>query len=337
MSISSGQKLTGPEKAAVLLLSLSEEYATKIMGQLEDYEIRDVSLVMATLGSIPSDIVENVYVEFAEGIFSGGQLVGTFNSTERALMKVMDKSKVDNIMEEIRGPAGRTMWDKMGNIDEETLAGYLKNEYPQTVAVVLSKIKTGHAAKVIGLLPEEMAADVMLRLLKLDSVQKDILNDIEHTLKTEFMSDVARSTTKDPYEMLADIFNSFDRSTEEKYMTMLEERNSDAAERIKSLMFTFDDLGKLDSTGIQTVIKTVDKTKLGLALKGAKEDIKNLFFSNMSERASKLLKEDMEALGMVKLKSVDEAQLAIVNATKELAGRGEIIIPESDEEEAMIA
>lgn len=336
MSLNPGQKLNGPEKAAVLLLSLSEEYAGKIMSQLEDYEIRDVSLVMATLGSIPSDVVEKVYVEFAEGIFTGGQLVGTFNSTERALMKVMDPDKVESIMEEIRGPAGRTMWDKMGNIDEETLAGYLKNEYPQTIAVVLSKIKTGHAAKVISLLPEELAADVMLRLLKMDAVQKEILNDIEHTLKTEFMSDVTRASKKDPFEMLADIFNAFDRTTEEKYMTMLEERSSEAAERIKSLMFTFDDLVKLDSSGIQTVIKTVDKVKLSLALKGAKQEIKDLFFGNMSERAAKILKEDMEALGMVKLKNVDEAQLNIVNATKELAERGEIIIPEGDEEEAMI-
>lgn len=336
MSLSPGQKLNGPEKAAVLLLSLSEEYAGRIMSQLEDYEIRDVSLVMATLGSIPSDVVEKVYVEFAEGIFTGGQLVGTYNSTERALLKVMDPSKVESIMEEIRGPAGRTMWDKMGNIDEETLAGYLKNEYPQTIAVVLSKIKTGHAAKVISLLPEELAADVMLRLLKMDAVQKEILNDIEHTLKTEFMSDVTRASTKDPFEMLADIFNAFDRNTEEKFMTMLEERNSEAAERIKSLMFTFDDLVKLDSSGIQTVIKTVDKVKLSLALKGAKQEIKDLFFGNMSERAAKILKEDMEALGMVKLKNVDEAQLNIVNATKELAERGEIIIPEGDEEEAMI-
>ena len=203
MSLSPGQKLNGPEKAAVLLLSLSEEYAGRIMSQLEDYEIRDVSLVMATLGSIPSDVVEKVYVEFAEGIFTGGQLVGTYNSTERALLKVMDSSKVESIMEEIRGPAGRTMWDKMGNIDEETLAGYLKNEYPQTIAVVLSKIKAGHAAKVISLLPEELAADVMLRLLKMDAVQKEILNDIEHTLKAEFMNDVTRASKKDPFEMLA--------------------------------------------------------------------------------------------------------------------------------------
>jgi flagellar motor switch protein FliG len=336
MSLNPGQKLNGPEKAAVLLLSLSEEYAGRIMAQLEDYEIRDVSLVMATLGSIPSDVVEKVYVEFAEGIFTGGQLVGTYNSTERALMKVMAPDKVESIMEEIRGPAGRTMWDKMGNIDEETLAGYLKNEYPQTIAVVLSKIKTGHAAKVITLLPEELAADVMLRLLKMDAVQKEILNDIEHTLKTEFMSDVTRASKKDPFEMLADIFNAFDRNTEEKYMTMLEERSSEAAERIKSLMFTFDDLVKLDSSGIQTVIKTVDKVKLSLALKGSKQEIKDLFFGNMSERAAKILKEDMEALGMVKLKNVDEAQLNIVNATKELADRGEIIIPDGDEEEAMI-
>jgi len=328
--------LNGPEKAAVLVLSLSEEYAAKILGLLEDYEIKELSQVMSSLGSVDSETVEKVYVDFAEGVFTGGDLVGSYESTERALLQVMPKDKVEAIMEELRGPAGRTMWDKLGNVGEETLASYLKNEYPQTVAVVLSKIKTSHAAKVVSLLPDELAADVMLRIVKMDAVQKEVLTDIEHTLRTEFMNNLSRTSSQDPYEMLADMFNSFDRQTEEKYMTIIEEKNQEAAERIKALMFTFDDLIKLDASGIQMVIKSADKSQLGLALKGAKQEIKDLFFGNMSERAAKLLREDMEALGMVKIRDVDEAQQAIVIMTKDLAGKGQIVIPEGDEDQDLM-
>ena len=326
----------GPEKAAILLLSLSEAQAGTIMGKLEDYEIRELSQVMASLGKVGSDVLEKVYVEFAERVFTGGELVGNFESTERTLTKLLGKDRVDAIMEEIRGPAGRTMWDKLGNVNEETLASFLKNEYPQTIAVVLSKIKTGHAARVLALLPEDLSMEVMQRMLKMESVQKEILADVEHTLKTEFMSSLSRTSTKNPYEVLAEVFNSFDRTTEERLMAGLEKRNPEAAEKIKSLMFTFDDLVKLDASGVQTVIKVVDKSVLAMALKGAKQEIKDLFFNNMSERAAKLLKEDIESLGMVKVKQVDEAQQQVVITTKDMAMRGEIVIPEDAEDEQMV-
>ena len=326
----------GPEKAAILMLSLSDAQAGKIMTKLEDYEIRELSQVMASLGKVDSDMVEKVFIEFAEKVYSGGELVGNFESTERTLMKLLDPERVDAIMEEIRGPAGRTMWDKLGNVSEETLASFLKNEYPQTIAVVLSKIRTSHAGKVITLLPEDLSMEVMLRMLKMEAVQKEVLADVEHTLKTEFMSNLSRTTTKNPYEILAEVFNSFDRTTEERLMEGLEKRNPEAAEKIKSLMFTFDDLVKLDATGVQTVIKVVDKSVLAMALKGAKQELKDLFFNNMSERAAKLLKEDIESLGMVKIKQVDEAQQQIVVTTKDMAMRGEIIIPEDSEDEEMI-
>jgi len=248
----------------------------------------------------------------------------------------MDKDKAKSIMEEIRGPAGRTMWDKLGNVNEEVLASYLKNEYPQTVAVVLSKIRSEHAARVMTFLPESFAIEVMNRMLKLETIQRDVLDDVENTLRTEFMSNLARTAKRDAFEMMADIFNFFDRATEGKFMASLEAVNSEGAEKIKALMFTFDDLIKLDSTGIQTLIRVIDKSKLGLALKGAGEELKELFFGNMSERAGKLMKEDMAALGMVRLRDVDEAQSLVVNTAKELAAKGEIIIAEGGEGEELI-
>lgn len=325
-------RLTGPQKAAMLLLALPEEKIGKVFEQMDDQEIREISQAMSDLGKVTSDVVENVFVDFSEQISSTGSLIGTFESTERLLSKVLSKDRVGNIMEEIRGPAGRTMWDKLGNVNEDILANYLKNEYPQTIAVVLSRIKQEHAAKVLSLLPETMSMEVVMRMLRMESVQREVVDQIEKTLRTEFMSNLARSMRKDTYESVAEIFNYLERNVETKFMGMLEERNPESAERIKALMFTFEDLQRVDNAGIQGIIRTADKTKLALALKGAGEHLKEMFFRNMSERAAKLMKDDMASMGMVKLKDVDEAQAAVVAIAKDLSQRGEITIASPNDE-----
>jgi flagellar motor switch protein FliG len=239
-------------------------------------------------------------------------------------------------MEEIRGPAGRTTWDKLGNVNEEILANYLKNEYPQTIAVVLSKIKPDHAARVLMNLPEELSIEVIMRMLSMESVKKDVMEGIEKTLRMEFMSNLAKRQTRDSHEMLAEIFNNFDRSSEGKFMGKLEERSTESANRVRALMFTFEDLQKIAAAGIQTLMRGIDKDKMGIALKGASETIKELFMKNMSERAAKILKEDMESMGPVRIKDVDEAQMYIVGVAKDLAAKGEIVIAGDAEEEQLI-
>jgi len=291
---------------------------------------------MSNLGTVSASLVEKLLIEFVSQMSSTGSLMGSYESTERLLTRFMPTEKVGAIMEEIRGPAGRTMWDKLGNVNESVLANYLKNEYPQTVAVVLSKIKSEHAARVLASLPEEFALEVVQRMLRMESVQKDILDKIEQTLRVEFMSNLARTAKRDAHEMMAEIFNNFDRQTENRFLTSLEERSRDAAERIKALMFTFEDLGKLDPGSIQTLLRHVEKDKLGLALKGATDSLRDVFFSNMSERAGKILREDMEALGPVRLKDVDEAQMRMVNVAKDLANKGEIMIASKQGEDELI-
>jgi len=330
------RSLTGPEKAAIFLLSLGEEHAAKLFQYMDDEEIREMSQTMSSLGTVSSNIIERLFVEFAEQMSATGSLVGSFDSTERLLSKVLDQEKVDQIMEEIRGPAGRTMWDKLGNVNEVVLANYLKNEYPQTVAVVLSKIKPEHAARVLGLLPESFAMEVIMRMLRMEAVQKEVLEDVERTLRTEFMSNLARTNRRDAHEMMAEIFNSLDRQTEQRFISALEERNRDSAERIKALMFTFEDLSKLDPQGVQTLLRSVEKSKLALALKGASEAIRDLFFTNMAERAAKLLREEMASMGPVRLKDVDEAQIYMVQTAKDLAARGEIILSEGKGEDQLV-
>jgi flagellar motor switch protein FliG len=232
-------------------------------------------------------------------------------------------------MDDIRGPAGKTTWEKLGNVSEEVLAGYLKNEYPQTIALVLSRIKPDHAARVLTVLPEDLALEVVMRMLTMDAVKKEVLEGIEKTLRLEFMGNLAKTQRRDSYEMMAEIFNNFDRNTEARFTKVLEERDTEAAERIRALMFTFEDLKKIDRNGIQALMRGIDKDKLAVALKGASETVKSLFFDNMSERAAKILREDMESKGPVRIRDVDEAQMAIVNAAKELASKGEIVIADA--------
>jgi flagellar motor switch protein FliG len=324
-SVVDPSKLTGPEKAAVVLLALGEEHA-HVWQQLDEDEIKEISQAMASLGTVHSSVVEDLLVEFVSGMSSTGAIMGSFEQTQRLLASIMPQEKVDQLMEEIRGPAGRTMWDKLGNVNEAVLANYLKNEYPQTVAVVLSKIKSEHAARVLAALPEDFALECVMRMLRMEPVQREILDKIEQTLRTEFMSNLARTSKRDSHEMMADIFNAFDRQTEARFITALEERNREAAERIRALMFVFEDLSKLDPGGVQTLLRSVEKDQLGLALKGASDSLREMFFSNMSERAAKIMREDMETMGPVRLRDVDQAQMAIVQVAKDLANKGEIML-----------
>ena len=328
--------ISGTEKAALLLMTLGEAHSAALFSLMDDDEIREISQTMAQLGTVSSDLIERLLVEFADQVSSTGTMVGNYDNTERLLLKVMDKERVDNIMEEIRGPAGRTMWEKLANVNESVLANYLKNEYPQTVAVILSKIRPEHASRVLGLLPEPFAMEVIMRMLRMESVQKDVLDDVERTLRNEFMSNLARTARRDSHEMMADIFNFLDRTVESRFMSSLEERNRDSAEKIKALMFTFEDLGKLDPGGVQTLLSSAEKDKLAIALKGSSDTLRELFFSNMSERAAKIMNEDMQAMGPVRLKDVDEAQMYMVTMAKDLADKGEIVLADSKGDDELV-
>ncbi len=334
-AIDDPNKLTGPEKAAVILLALGEEH-TALWERLDDDEVKEISQAMATLGNVSAEAVEALMIEFVSGLSGSGSVMGSYEQTQKLLAAFLPKDRVDGLMEEIRGPAGRTMWDKLGNVNEAVLANYLKNEYPQTVAVVLSKVKPDHAARVLTSLPEDFALECVQRMLRMEPVQREILDKIEQTLRTEFMSNLARTSKRDSHEMMADIFNSFDRQTEARFIGALEERNRESAERIRALMFVFEDLSKLDPGGVQTLLRGVDKDSLGLALKGASEGLREMFFSNMSERASKIMREDMESMGPVRLKDVDAAQMAMVQVAKDLAAKGDIMLAGQGSDDELI-
>ena len=333
------RSLTGPEKAAIFMLAVGNQHSAPLFEKMDDEEIRNLSQAMSSLGTVSAGIIERLFVEFADQLSSAGGLVGlvgSVGSTERLLMSALPEDRLAQIMEEISGPAGRTMWDKLNNVNEAVLANYLKNEYPQTVAVVMTKLRSDHASRVLSVLPENFSMEVIMRMLRMEAVQKEIVDQVERTLRSEFMTNLARTAQSDSHELMADIFNNLDRTTENRFMTLLEEGNREAAERIKALMFTFDDLARVDGGGIQTLLRQVEKDSLGLALKGASDEVQELFFANMSERAGKMMKEDMEAMGAVRLKDVDEAQSGIVTIAKALSDSGEIVIAGGDDESELV-
>ena len=330
------RRLSGPQRAAVLMLSLGEQHGAKIWNMLDDDELRALSIVMSTLGTIEAPAVESLLLEFVSRMSASGAIMGNYDATERLLQQYLPPERVNGIMDEIRGPAGRNMWEKLSNVQEEVLANYLKNEYPQTIAVVLSKLRSEHAARVLAILPEEIALDVIKRMLKMEAVQKEVIERLEQTLRTEFMSNLSQTRRRDAHEAMAEIFNNFDRQTETRFLTSLEDENRESAERIKALMFTFDDLIKLDSASAQTLMRHIDKDKLAVALKGAQEHVRQFFMSNMSTRAGKMLTDDMQAMGPVRLREVDEAQALLVNLAKDLAAKGEIMIAKSRTDEELV-
>jgi flagellar motor switch protein FliG len=330
------KKYTGQQRAAALMLAIGKEYGAPIWEQLSVDEIKELSSTIAQLGRIPSAVVEHLLVQFSGEVASMASLHGSFESTERLLEGVVSEDKMREIMEEIRGPSGRTMWDKLSNVSESVLAAYLKNEYPQTVAVVLSKLKSDHAARVLAELPPELSCDVIQRMLRMDTVQKEVLSQIEQTLKSEFMSNLSRSQRRDPHEAMAEVFNAMDRATEEAMLKALDERAPESAERIRALMFTFEDLGTLLPSAVGIIVKQADKRQMALALKGAPDAMKQLFFSTMTERSAKLMRDDMAGMGPVRARDCEEAQNALVLLAKQLADRGEILLVDPRSDDAMI-
>ena len=336
MSLSDAEPLDGPRKSGMFMLALNEQHAVLLFAKMDDDEIRELSQSMSNLGVVTAPMVEQVFVDFASQVGTAG-LHGSYESTERKLLEGgLEGERVSQIMEELRGPAGRTLWDKLGNVNEATLAAYLRQEYPQTVAVVLSKLNPDNAAKVLTSLPEEYAMEVITRMLSMEAVRKDVVDTVERTLRNEFMNTLSRTTQRNPHEMMAEIFNYMDRNTETRFIAALEDRSQEAADKIKALMFTFEDLLKIDAGGVQTLLRTIEKTQLGVALKGASDQLKDLFFSNMSERAGNILREDMDSMGPVRMSDVDEAQMAMVAVAKDLADKGEIVIAAAGGEDELV-
>lgn len=330
------KRFGGPQRAAAMMLMLGGEHGAPIWEELSTDEIKELSVAIAQLGRVPAAAAEHLLIQFASEMSGMRSLHGSYETAERLLKGIVPDDRLKEIMEDIRGPSGRTMWDKLSNVNEVVLAAYLRNEYPQTVAVIMSKLKPDHCARVLGAMPQDFATEVIQRMLKLDHVQKDVLNEVEETLKLEFMSNLSRAQTVDPHEKMADVFNAMDRTTEEAMLSALDDKTPDSAERIRKLMFTFEDLAGLLPAAIGAVVRNADKKQLALALKGSPTEMAELFFNTMTTRAAKMLRDDIEGMGPVRARDCEEAQNGLVALAKSLAEKGEIALVDPRSDDSMI-
>lgn len=329
-------EISGPDRAAMLLLALGEEKGALLWQQLEPDEIKSLSHAMARLGRVKEQTVDGVLNEFCAQMGEGGGITGTPETIETLLKSHLANDQASLLMQDIRGPAGRTTWDKLGNVNPQALAAYLHNEYPQTVALVLSQIGRASAARVLAALPEAFATEAVARMLSIEPIQQDIIEDVSEVLENEFLSSLGQSSQGDVYEQMAEIFNSLDRSSEVRLLTALGERDRESAERIRSLMFTFEDMLTVEAAGIQQLLRILDRGILALALKSATDQVKDLFLTNLPERAARLLREELETMGPVRIRDVEEAQNKAIQLAKELAARGEMALGPEDAHDELI-
>ena len=324
-------KLTGPKKAAILLLALGEEGAADIIKNLEDSEIQQVGYYMARFTDVSPEELDVVLEEFYnKSSQEGGGFVinasGDFvkNALARALGGDRAKELVDNLSANVEESALESLkW-----LDPKAIANFITHEHPQTIALILAHLEDPEqTALVLKELPENLQADVVYRMSILESIQPGVVSEIDEVLSREMQASGAMGTSKvGGIESVAETLNSLDKSTETRILATIEESNPDLAEQIRELMFTFEDMVLIDSRGMQTILKEVSQQDLSMALKTASEPIKELIFSSMSQRAAEMLREDLEVLGPVKVSDVDKSQQNLVKIARRLEEEGKVII-----------
>ncbi len=324
---------TGPEKAAILILAIGQERAAKLCSMLERHEVVEVSRRMLSLGRVEPAVVDRLLREFRDRIAEPTGVAGGMAATQKLLALALGDNEVSSVLNEVQRGSSGSVWTELAAIDDDVLATYLQDEHPQAAALILSRLREEQAARVLARLPVDRATDLVLRLLRLDPVQDEILADVERALQEELAGNLGAGPVRDLHAAMASIFNHLDRSTETRLMLSLEDMNKEAAERIRALMFTFEDLGSVNANGIQMLIRSTGNDRLARALKGVGEPLRDLFFANMSERSAKMLREEMQGLGPIRLRDVEEAQQFMVNMAKELAASGQISLGQGQEEE----
>ena len=330
-------KLTGPEKAAVLLISLGEEIAAHIITKLDEKEVQSLGNYMTYLGNVDSDTMDEVSAEFCEDLMTGkaGLTVAGKDFIKNALMKGMDPLKVAEIMDNIAAPGEELGGglDTLRLLDPKTIVNFLRKEHPQTGAIILAHLDPGQALDVIRMMPEKIRSEVVLRLSTLERIAPGVVKDLDEALQAEFSATGAVEGSKiGGVNSVAEILNQLDHATESNILTEIEEINPDLAEGIRNLMFVFSDLIKLDDRSFQQVLKEVPQQELLMALKTASEQLREKIFSNMSHRASTMLREDLDALPPQRLSDVEKAQQNIITIVKRLEDEGKIVIGGGGEE-----
>jgi flagellar motor switch protein FliG len=327
--------LTGLQRAAIVMLALGEEHGKAIWEQLDDEEIKLISGEMMQLGTIEAPLVEKLLHEVAV-LAATGPLRGDVERTRALLSKVLPKAIVDDIIDSASGPAGRTMYQKLSNVSPVLLANFLKNEHAQTAAVILSRVQTEHAARVLAEFPPRLSEDVVQRMLTMSEVPREVLDRIDQTLRVEFIAALSRRSRRNPVDQVTEILSLMARAEEQRLLSAIERSDPDTAEKIRAKMFSFEHLADMPNAVLQAILQRLDRIELAKALKGAPERVRNVLFANMTKRASILLQKEMDVLGPIRLREVDEAQARIVAIARQLEKEGAIDLSPASSDDDLI-
>lgn len=325
------RKYTGPEKAAILLMTLGEETAALVLANLDEREIQNVGNYMSAVGDVDMQVMDNVNKEFYDLVESGGGGlgVGGVEFLKTALMQAMDPAKAMEILNNITTP-GEEMGGGLETVrmlDPKIISSFVVNEHPQTAAIILAHLDPPVASLTIRELPEESRMEIVHRLATLERVAPAVIRDLDEALQAEFMTSGAVSGNKlGGVEVAAAVMGTLDRTIETSILTAMDEVDPDLANEIRNLRFTFEDILKIDDNGIQMIMKEINQEDLIVALKTATDDLKEKLFGNMSERASTMLKDDLESLGPTKISDVEKAQQKIIAVCKKLEDDGKLVI-----------
>jgi len=320
--------MNGTDKAAILLLYLGPEATSKIFEHMEDVEIKRISQSMARLGHVQRNTIQAVVNEYMDitdpetGIFSQGE-----EFVRKILEKALGPAKAEILLKELSVANYGDMTDMLSNMDSKTIANFLSQEHPQTIAVILAKLKAKHTSEIIGYLLQELQAEVVMRIADVDQVSPEIIADIEDVMRRELSAAGAVQRFKvGGVEKVVDMFNHFDRSREKQILDKLDVMKPPLAEVIRKHLFTFEDFIHLDDRGVQAIMREVSNDTLTLALKAATDELKEKIFRNISSRAGEMIKEDLEVMGPVRLSDVERAQSEIIKIVRRLEEEGQLVI-----------
>ena len=320
-------KLSGPQKAAILFLTMGEEYSTALFKELDGASIKKIGKYMSEITYIPSDVLSTVMDEFLINFKSDSNMVVSGEDfLKQVINKSMDKESAREVFKVIGEKGSSVPFSDLAYIPVENLITIIQGEHPQTVALILSYLPYEKAAEVLKSLPEELKIDVALRIVQIGQVDVEIVKELDKVMKNE-LSKIGGATRKcDGIETLANILNQVDGITEESVLSHLENEDGDLADMVRQKMFVFEDLLQIENRHFRDILQNVDNQLLIKALKTTSDEMKNKVFSNLSERASEMLKEDMEVMGPVKLSEVEEAQQEIIKVAKRLESEGRIVL-----------
>lgn len=330
-------KLKGPQKTAIFLLAMGEEFASSFFKRLDEPSIKEIGKYMSEINHVPSDVLNGVIEEFLGNFMSDRNLhVSGKSFLEQVISKSLDGGKAREICKSIGQDVQRVPFDDLSVVPGDKLFNLLKAEHPQTVALILSYLPESKGAEILEQFPEETRAEIALRIARIGPVEDEVVRELDEVVRKDLSSLGGPARQLDGVEKLAAILNELEGKAEEAILASIETEDNDLAETIRKRMFVFEDLLQVNDKGFREILQNVDKTTLAKALKTASEEMKTKIFSNLSERAAEMLREDLEVLGPVRLKEVEESQQTILKAAKKLESEGRVVFAGKNKEDVFV-